>query len=85
VRHFHAIGTRCEPQASMTDPPRHPDDRKSAADRIPGERDPGTALPRQPGAIGGRFSGADTPSPDARDIMDEATIEDRKIEGGGTR
>jgi hypothetical protein len=52
---------------------------------IPGERDPSTLTRRLPGAIGGRFSGADTPpsAPDA--LMDEATKHDRKIEGGGGR
>ena len=50
---------------------------------IPGERDESTITWRQPGAIGGRFSGADTPAADPSHLMDEATMRDRALEGGG--
>jgi len=53
------------------------------AEPIPGERDATTLTWRAPGAIGGRFSGADTPSPAPETLMDVATRHDRKIEGGG--
>ena len=36
---------------------------ESAREPIPGERDATTLTHREPGAIGGQFSGADTPSP----------------------
>ena len=50
---------------------------------IPGARDASTLTHRQPGSIGGRFSGADTPSVDATHLLDEDTIHDRELEGGG--
>ena len=50
---------------------------------IPGARDTSTLTTRQPGSIGGRFSGADTPSSDPRRLLDEDTIHDRELEGGG--
>ena len=49
---------------------------------IPGERDSTTLTHRQPGAIGGQFSGADTPSGDSP-VMDEETARLHTIEGGG--
>jgi hypothetical protein len=52
-------------------------------ERIPGERDSETLTTRQPGSIGGRASGADTPSTDPHHVMDDATIHDRTLEGGG--
>jgi hypothetical protein len=56
----------------------------SVADEpIPGERDASTLMYRQPGSIGGRFSGADTPPVDSTRLMDEQTIHDRELEGGG--
>lgn len=55
----------------------------SADEPIPGTRDASTLTSREPGAIGGRFSGADTPSADAADLMDPATLHDRQLEGGG--
>lgn len=55
-----------------------------AEEPIPGERDGSTLTSRQPGSIGGRFSGADTPSVDPTRVMDEATIHDRELEGGGS-
>jgi hypothetical protein len=50
---------------------------------IPGERDPGTLTWREPGAIGGRFSGADNPPSDPSAWMDEETRRQHTIEGGG--
>ena len=44
----------------------HPPDAPAAApvpEPIPGQRDPNTLTHRQPGAVGGQFSGGDTPSP----------------------
>ena len=54
-----------------------------AEEPIPGERDASTLMYRQPGSIGGRFSGADTPPVDPTRLMDEQTIHDRELEGGG--
>lgn len=54
-----------------------------AYEPIPGERDATTLTSRLPGAMGGRFSGADTPSSDPANLMDAATIHDRVLEGGG--
>jgi hypothetical protein len=51
---------------------------------IPGEHDATTETHRLPGAIGGRPTGEDTPSPRPQDIMDEETIHDRELEGGGS-
>ena len=62
---------------------RRPEEEGFTGERIPGERDPGTLTHRQPGAIGGIFSGADTPPADANHVMDDATIRDRTLEGGG--
>jgi hypothetical protein len=54
-----------------------------AEEPIPGERDASTLTYRQPGSMGGRFSGADTPSSDPTRLLDEDTIHDRELEGGG--
>ena len=54
-----------------------------ADEPIPGEYDATTLTRRAPGAIGGRSSGADTPSPQPGALMDAATTHDRKLEGGG--
>ena len=54
-----------------------------AEEPIPGERDASTLTHRQPGSIGGRFSGADTPASDPTRLLDEDTIHDRELEGGG--
>ena len=58
-----------------------PDD--CAREPIPGERDATTLTHREPGAIGGQFSGADTPSPDAQSWMDAETAHEHVREGGG--
>jgi hypothetical protein len=50
---------------------------------IPGERDATTLTHREPGAIGGQFAGADVPSPDRSDWLDERTSFDHAREGGG--
>jgi hypothetical protein len=69
----------------MTDPThqRRPEEEGFTGERIPGERDPENLTVRQPGSIGGRASGADTPSTDPHHVMDDATIHDRTLEGGG--
>lgn len=51
---------------------------------IPGERDPTTLTHREPGAMGGRFSGDDTPPPDRRTWLDEETAREHRREGGGS-
>ena len=57
----------------------------SAAERIPGERDPENLTHREPGAMSGQFTGADIP-PDAElPWLDDATAEERAGEGGQTR
>ena len=61
---------------------RRPEEEGFTGERIPGERDAETLTHRQPGAIGGRASGADTPSSDPHHVMDDATIHDRQREGG---
>lgn len=48
---------------------------------IPGERDATTLTHREPGAMGGRMSGEDTP-PDGVPL-DEALTAEREREGGG--
>ena len=50
---------------------------------IPGERDVETLTHREPGSIGGRFTGADTPSPRRSDWLDERTALEHAREGGG--
>lgn len=60
-----------------------PPPRSSRAEPIPGERDPSTLTHREPGAMGGRFSGDDTPPPDPRAWLDEETAREHRREGGG--
>ena len=62
---------------------RRPEEEGFTGERIPGERDAGTLTHRQPGSMGGRFSGDDAKSSIPEDVMDAATIGDRKREGGG--
>ena len=50
---------------------------------IPGERDPSTLTHREPGAIGGQFSGADIPSPNQQEWLDDRTAREHAREGGG--
>ena len=55
-----------------------------APEPIPGEREADTLTHRQPGAMGGQFAGADTPSPDTDSWMDRETARLHTIEGGGS-
>jgi hypothetical protein len=57
----------------------------SAPPPIPGERDPTTLTTREPGAIGGRFNGADLPPLREDQTLDEAERQDRRLEAGGKR
>jgi len=50
---------------------------------IPGAYERDTAAPRQPGAIGGQFNGADNTHVDALQVLDERTADERRREGGG--
>lgn len=59
--------------ASATDP---------ASALIPGAREGDTLTHREPGAIGGVFTGADIPA-GASPWLDEQTLRDRRGEGGG--
>jgi hypothetical protein len=49
---------------------------------IPGERDPTTLTHREPGAMGGRLTGEDVPSPDPSVVLDEKTAREHRREGG---
>jgi hypothetical protein len=51
-------------------------------ERIPGERDPGTATHSEAGIIAGTGYGEDIP-PGQPDTMDERTRRERALEGGG--
>jgi hypothetical protein len=53
-----------------------------AASMIPGAREADTLTWREPGAIGGAFTGADIP-PEPTAWLDERTARDRRLEGGG--
>jgi hypothetical protein len=55
----------------------------SKTEPIPGAYERDTAMPRQPGAIGGRFNGEDTPSTDESAMMDESVRDEHRREGGG--
>jgi hypothetical protein len=50
---------------------------------IPGERDPGNLTSRQPGSIGGQFTGGDIPPTDHLPWLDDQTAGEHVIEGGG--
>ena len=58
-------------------------DRTHPDPMIPGERDATTLTHREPGAVGGRFNGADVPPPDAKAWLDEPTAREHAREGGG--
>jgi hypothetical protein len=64
---------------SSPDPARH----DHPHELIPGERDASTLTHREPGAVGGQFAGADVPSPDPNDWLDEQTAFEHAREGGG--
>jgi hypothetical protein len=49
---------------------------------IPGERDPGNLTTRQPGSVGGQFTGADIPATDRLPWLDETTANEHAVEGG---
>jgi hypothetical protein len=49
---------------------------------IPGERDPHNLTTREPGAVGGQFTGADIPPEDHLPWLDEITAEEHAREGG---
>jgi hypothetical protein len=51
-------------------------------ERIPGERDPGTATHSEPGIIAGTGYGENIPAAQP-DTMDERTHRERALEGGG--
>jgi hypothetical protein len=55
----------------------------AAPEPIPGERDATTLTHREAGAVGGRFAGSDTPSPDRNAWLDETTAREHTREGGG--
>jgi hypothetical protein len=69
--------------AHETHPELFPAPHEAAREPIPGERDATTLTHREPGAIGGQFSGADTPSPDTRAWLDSVTAHEHAREGGG--
>lgn len=50
---------------------------------IPGERDPENLTSRESGSVGGQFTGADIPSADHLEWLDETTANERVREGGG--
>ena len=50
---------------------------------IPGERDEQTLTHREPGGMGGAFNGQDNLPAPADGLMDESTLRDRMLEGGG--
>ncbi len=54
-------------------------------DPIPGERDPGNLTHRQPGSVGGQFTGADIPPADHLPWLDEKTVTEHVLEGGGRK
>ena len=49
---------------------------------IPGERDPSNLTHREPGSIGGRFTGEDIPPSSHLPWLDEATASEHAHEGG---
>jgi len=49
---------------------------------IPGERDPHNLTTREPGAVGGQFTGADIPPEDHLPWLDEITADEHAREGG---
>ena len=57
--------------------------RNPVREPIPGERDPDTLLGTQPGAVGGVGFGANLPAEDLDKTMDERTVHEHQVEGGG--
>ena len=70
-----------EPHVTSASRPSHPQQREP----IPGEREPDSLTHREPGAIGGRFTGEDTPAPRRTDWLDSQTAAEHAWEGGGKR
>ena len=70
-----------EPHVTPADQPSVPERHEP----IPGERDAETLTHREPGAMGGQFTGADIPPPRRSDWLDERTAFERAWEGGGKR
>ena len=52
---------------------------------IPGERDPGNLTTRQPGSLGGQFTGADIPPEGHLPWLDDQTAAEHVMEGGGKK
>jgi hypothetical protein len=52
---------------------------------IPGAYERDAVMWHQPGEIGGKFNGEQTPSPDQSALMDESVREEHRREGGGGR
>ena len=50
---------------------------------IPGERDPSNLTSREPGSMGGRFTGEDIPPATHLPWLDEITAHEHEVEGGG--
>ncbi|HET9192221.1 MAG TPA: hypothetical protein VFO21_05045 [Vicinamibacterales bacterium] len=55
---------------------------QAAHQPIPGERDPHNLTTREPGAVGGQFTGADIPPEDHLPWLDRITAEEHAREGG---
>ena len=49
---------------------------------IPGERDPANLTTREPGAVGGQFTGADIPPDEHLPWLDPITADEHAHEGG---
>ena len=62
----------------MTDESRSP----ATHQPIPGERDPHNLTTREPGAVGGQFTGADIPHEDHLPWLDPTTADEHAHEGG---
>jgi hypothetical protein len=67
----------------LTDPSRLTPGPGPDHEPIPGERDPENITGSQTGTIGGGGVGAHNPSPNRAIGMDDETVHDREIEGGG--
>lgn len=56
--------------------------RGAAHQPIPGERDPANLTTREPGAVGGQFTGADIPPNEQLPWLDAVTADEHAHEGG---
>jgi hypothetical protein len=68
---------------STTRRAREVDTSVAAPEPIPGAYERDTLTYREPGAIGGRFNGADAPPDNPDSIMDDSVREEHRLEGGG--